>query len=116
MSVNYATSQIIPKQSDYQATVVSFDIIGDIPIFIMPILEGTNNNINATPFGVSLTYGGVAYPSQLIFVTDVPTFPLPLSPLNNGGLQDLNSQYYYVYAFQKLIDMTNTALLNAGNI
>ena len=51
-SYNKQTSTILERQSDYELAVSFWSLRGQIPIFVCPILEGTNNFINDTPFGV----------------------------------------------------------------
>tara|TARA_R110002072_G_scaffold209146_1_gene366720 strand:- start:5474 stop:6652 length:1179 start_codon:yes stop_codon:yes gene_type:complete len=108
---NKQTSNILSRQSDYELAVSFWSLRGQIPIFVCPILEGNNNNINDTPFGVCFSFGGVDYSQRIIYAPD-STFnaPLPTSPLNNNGVQDNLSTYYYIYTFQLFITMINTAL------
>ena len=115
--VNDQTSTILSKQSDYECTVTFWSLRGQMPVFICPVAEGTNANINLTPFGVSYSFGGLDYPAQVVFVpeTYLLSLPLPKAPNSNNGIQDLqtNPTYYYVWTFQDFLDMVNTALNTA---
>jgi len=114
---NIQTSNILNKQSDYECAVTFWALRADLPIFICPIAEGTNNNINLTNFGVCYSFGGNDYTSSVIYVPNrtFPSYELPLSPLNNNGVQDIKNEYYYVWRFIDFVDMVNTAFTNAFN-
>ena len=98
-------------------SVLFWSLRGQIPVFICPIVEGTNTLINATPFGVNFNYGGVDYPSQIFYSPDTDltsSTVLPKSPNDNNGIQDIGtSNYYYVYTFQHFIDLVNNSLFGA---
>jgi hypothetical protein len=115
-SYNKQTSNILQRQSDYELAVSFWSLRGQIPIFVCPILEGTNNFINDTPFGVCFSFAGNDYPVRLIYTPDsTVNAPLPSSPLNNNGVQDNSSTYYYIYTFQLFISMINTAMTTSYN-
>ena len=112
---NEKTSDILAKQSDYKCAVTFWNIRGQIPVFICPILEGTNPNINDTPFGVCYSFGGNDYSQRVIYAPDAQTstYILPNPPSNNNGVQDLSSTYYYIYTFDHFIQLVNDALSQA---
>lgn len=113
-SYNKQTSNILERQSDYELAVSFWSLRGQIPIFVCPILEGNNNFINDTPFGVCFSFAGNDYPVRLIYTPDsTVNAPLPQAPLNNNGVQDNSSTYYYIYTFQLFITMINTAMTTA---
>jgi hypothetical protein len=121
------TQSILDKQSDYKLAVKSWSIRARVPVFLVTIQQGTNTDINLTPFRVNFSYttGGVNtnYPSTLVWVPDfafnalnpLRTTPLPKSPNENNGIQDLvtSPQYYYCNSYQKWIDIMNSALLSS---
>lgn len=115
-SINTKVSNILDKQSDYEMAVTFWNLRGYLPVFICPILEGSNTNINATPYGVCYRYAGVDYATRVIYSPDANTgvYPDPKPPggINgNGGIQDISSGYYFIFTFEKFIEMVNTALL-----
>lgn len=109
------TIPILECPSDYYLSIVRFSIDGSsIPILVMPVIPNPGNplDVNFTPFNVTLQYAGVNYTTQLIFVPEVfATAPQPPTTIS----QDLSSNYYYVYSYQTLINMVNTALQTSFN-
>jgi len=113
---NDKTSTILKKQSDYECAVTFWNLRGQIPVFVCPILEGNNSNINATPYGVCYSYQGQDYHQNVIYQPDISANTIiPKPPSQNNGLQDISGEYYYVYTFQAFIDMINKAFLDAYN-
>lgn len=104
---------LLEKMSDYQMSIVSFSIVAQLPIFILPIKEGNNNNKNLTNFGVCFTYDGAEYSSPCIYTADNDREKKTKSPAQNNGVQDNSAGYYNIYSFHNFIDMVNTALLDA---
>jgi hypothetical protein len=123
------TQSILDKQSDYKLAVKSWSIRARVPVFMVTIQQGTNTDINLTPFRVNFSYttGGITtnFPSNLVWVPDFAfnslnparTTPLPKSPNDNNGIQDLvtSPQYYYCNSYQKWVDIMNTALTSSYN-
>lgn len=106
---------LLDRMSDYQVCVVSFSLVAQIPIFILPIKEGNNDNKNATNFYISLTYEGNIYTEQCIYVADNNRASKTIPPSQNNGLQDNSQGYYNIYSFHCFLDMVNTAILKAYN-
>lgn len=117
--INQKVSTILKKQSDYEMSIYYFAINGNIPLFVCPIVEGTNSDANLTPYGVCYSYGGTDYSQQVKYDPTIESSPASLgivkAPLENNGLQDLSSSYYYIYQFQTFLDMVNASLTNAYN-
>tara|TARA_R110002073_G_scaffold130197_3_gene276841 strand:- start:677 stop:1885 length:1209 start_codon:yes stop_codon:yes gene_type:complete len=111
--INLTTSNILEKQSDYDCAIDFWSIRGQIPVMIMKINEGLNPNINSTPYGFCFSYLGNNYPSNIIYTSDQAVENLPLPPNLNNGIQDLTNNYYYIYTFQKFLDLMNTAMESA---
>ena len=123
------TQSILDRQSDYKLAVKSWNIRARLPVFMVTINQGTNTDINLTPFRVNFSYttGGATtnYPTTLLWVPDFAfnalnparATPLPKSPNDNNGIQDLmtSPQYYYCNSYQKWVDIINTALLTSYN-
>jgi hypothetical protein len=112
-------SALIDKQSDYEMAVTFWNLKGELPIFICPIVEGiTQNNIDLTPFGVCFSYAGNDYSAPVIYQSFSSVYgvnvPFPKPPSKNGGIQDLQTNAYYtVYAYKDFLDMVNSAIVTA---
>jgi len=119
---------IIGKQSDYELAVDSWQVRAQLPIMIMTIKEGVlATDINATPYSVTyeFTTGGINfnYQTELIYLPD-PKFldptegPLPKSPSQNNGIQDLltNPGYYWATKYNTMVKMINNALTTSYNL
>lgn len=109
------TTPILENPSDYYLSIVRFALDGrSIPIMIMPVIPNPGNpsDVNYTPFSVSLQYGGINYTTQLVFVPEVSTYT-PQPP--TASSQDLTNEYYYIYSYQTLVNMINTAFENSFN-
>lgn len=113
---------VLDEQGKYEVAVDFFRLQAEIPIFIMEIQEGaTQTDPNKTIYGIALSYGGNDYEQNVVYVPNAnlmnPASPYwtspPLPPSANGGLQVLNSQYYYVYYLQAFLEMVNTAFAAA---
>ena len=118
------SQNVLERQSDYEMAVSSYDLRVKMPLFIAPIIGGTNTDINAMPYSVSysITVGGVtsSYKTDLIWQPDYAWIsanpsrsrPLPRSPNANNGIQDLttNPDYYYCKSYDDFLDMVNLAL------
>lgn len=105
------TQPIIENPSDYYMSIVRFSIDGsNIPIAVCPVIPnpGNPNDINYTPFSVTLQYGGVNYTAQLIFIPELQTSIQPQPPTSTS--QDTTTQYYYMYTYTTLVVMINNAL------
>lgn len=109
-TTSFTTSEILDKQSDYKVAVDFYNIRASIPVFIMPILLGNNSDINATTFGVCLSYGADDYPERVMYYpTDEigQDFIYPRPPSQNNGYQDFRGLYYFVWFIQHFIDLIN---------
>lgn len=105
------TQPIIDNPNDYYMSIVRFSIDGsNIPIFVCPVIPNPSNanDVNFTPFQVTLSYGGVNYTQNLIFIPESDA-PAPLPP-SAEGLQDFINYYYYIYYYSTLVNMINNAL------
>ena len=108
------TQPIIDDPSDYYMSIIRFSIDGsNIPIAVCPVVPNPNNanDINYTPFSVTLQYGGVNYTSQLSFIPEINVPLLPQPPTTTG--QDTTTQYYYMYTYTTLVTMINNAFQSA---
>jgi hypothetical protein len=130
---------LVKDASKYNYSIVRFQMNGPnltLPLFIPNIAVGTTNNpllnVNLTTYTVSIAYsqswrvniptnGGLQTvnfectptPTALIYVPESQNralCPLPQPPATQ---QDLSSPYYFVYSYQTVITMINTALTTA---
>ncbi len=108
------TQAIIDNPSDYYMSIIRFSIDGsNIPIFVCPVIINpmNANDVNFTPFQVTLQYAGANYTENLIFVPESDAVaPLPPTATRD---QDFTSYYYYVYYYSTLVNMINNALAAA---
>ena len=118
------TQNILDKQSSYEMAIQSWSIRAKLPIFIATIKQGTNSNINAMPYSVNYNYttGGVTtnYQTELVWLPDEAfsafnpnrTVPLPRTPAENNGIQDIftSPNYYYCNSYIKFVNIINNAL------
>ena len=106
------TQPIIENPKEYYMTISRFSVPAiDIPILIMPIVDNQPNP-NLTPFKVTLIYGGTSFQQSVIYVSGAVTEPVPPAPIPVQQI-DPESYYYWVYTYQRFIDMINTAIATA---
>ncbi len=87
-------SPIVEKGSDYQCSCIKFSIPGSlIPIFVF----------QPGNYKVAMTFGSSSVVEDVVYV--------PNRDLYN--LQPSDPQYYYMYDYQPMINMINTALATA---
>lgn len=117
--IRLKTGEILSKQSDYDMAIDFFNCSSiSIPLTFVEILEGNNDDINATQYGFCLKHLGsnTLYSQRVIYEPDVNATVYasrpPFSPLNNNGLQDFDTvpYYYAVYSFHHLLGLFNNAL------
>jgi minor capsid protein V18/V19 len=108
------TQPILDDPSQYYMSIIRFSIDGsNIPIVVCPVIPNPNNvnDINYTPFSITLQYAGVDYTSPLIFIPEINVPILPQPPTLQG--QDITTQYYYMYTYTTLVVMINNAIQSA---
>lgn len=105
------TDNIIDNPSEYYMSVARFELPGHyIPVHIMPIDE-TQSDPNKSVYSVTLEYDGTISQQFVQFVTTAKNVAVPPDPSLNG--QDLSTDYYFVYTYQHMVDMINTAFAAA---
>jgi hypothetical protein len=113
-------SSILQKPNDYTVSIIRFALdSGVLPIFNFKPSPGTyssgNTNPNLGEYTITLSYGGVDYEENVIFVSqDAGNFEF--DPPNIQGWEIINEQnftYYQVFDYQNFLDMINSALANA---
>jgi hypothetical protein len=110
INVVYDETLTIPPLDDprdYFGSVIRFSIpIDQIPIFVFPV-NPTQNNPNVSNYVIEVN----GNPANVVYT---PNNNLP-PPTASGGpiffsMTDQQSQYYFVYSVQQMINMINTAL------
>ena len=100
---------IIPDGSDYYLTVVNFSCpLSEVPLFIAPVIAGSGTS-QKMPLVFGITIGGSNYPINLIYVPDNNV----TLPIQADSTQQLFNDGYWVYSYEKLADLMNTALTSA---
>lgn len=102
------TTPILNKSSDYFCSVIRFTIpLDEVPLQVMPIIPNQSNP-NLTPLFVGISYLGINYYSQLIYVPPNGD----AVPVQNQVTQVI-TPYYYTYTYEILLQMINTGLAAA---
>ena len=102
------TEPILDKCGDFYCSVIRFTIpLEEIPILICPIVPNQADP-NLTPLIIGIEYGSTRYPLNIIYT---PKNTL-LAPTQNQPLQVI-TPYYFIYSYELLISMINTALAAA---
>jgi len=105
---------IVTNPSEWACSVIRFACSTSlIPIMIMPI-QVNQPDINLSTLSVIIqdTASGQISESFLKYTPTNNQQVLPKPPIPN---QDVTNDYYYIYHYQDLIDMLNTAFQNAFN-
>jgi hypothetical protein len=108
------TTAIINNPSDWYMTVIRFYVPAkDIPLTVLPILPYPNTNPNMTTLSVILSYNGIN--SNEIPLIYVPSNQYTIAPpaATTGNPIYPITNYYYIYSYQQVIDIANTALAAA---
>lgn len=100
--------------SEYYLSVVRFSIpCQNIPIWYPEIKLYPNTNINDTVYSVSLEYNGFTSGETFVqFVSENPNAYVRSITVNNPEAET-SSIYYWIYNYQAVVDMINTALATA---
>ena len=90
---------VIANASEYYLAIPRFSIPrNEIPLFLFRVQEDIGNtDPNLGVYSITLRWDGVYYTEYLIFDPYVSTEPVPLPPSENGGFQDISTDYYYIY-------------------
>jgi hypothetical protein len=99
---------LLDDASQYYATVVKFDIpLLLVPLTIFPV-QPNQADPNLSTLQIGIRYNGVNYLQYLEYQT-LNNFT---TPIQNQPTQNINP-YYYIYSYDHMIAMINTALLTA---
>lgn len=105
------TQPILSNPSEYYLTIARFSVPGlSIPIIDMDIIPNQPNQ-NLTPYVLTLSFGGIDFPVNILYfsadlTTSLPGPPIPIKQ---------QSDYYYVYEYNIMIQMMNIALRTSFN-
>jgi len=110
-------SRILTRQDTYKMAITGFQLDLDIPLMVIPIEEGINqNNRNLTIYSIAmreLTESGtqVAFEvAPVIFIPENSKSNPPPPPSQNNGVQDLTTDYYTYQSYQSFLDMINATI------
>ena len=95
-------------------TPTTFSVPYDTSLLVAPLTQATIRYLGngQTPFGVCIqSEDGTNYEERLLYYPDT-TYDVYSLPVN---YEDQNTNYAYIYTFQKFIDMMNYALERAYN-
>ena len=111
------TQPLLRSPNDYLMSVIRFSIdASHIPLFVCNVIQNPNNlnDLNFTPYTVTLQYQLIKYTSNVIFIPDsrydIVNLPMPPNPQYG---QDNSTEYYYVYYYSSFIKMVNNAIESA---
>lgn len=101
---------IISDSSKYEFSIIRFTLNGankNLPILI-PSIQTGQNNPNLTVYSCTIVNGaGLPFQTYIQFIPEEATAPIPASPFLG---QDLTTNYYYVYTYDRWVQLVNTAL------
>ncbi len=105
---------IVQNASDYYLSVIRMTIpLNLCPIAIMQVVPNQIsiglNDPNLTPYIIGISYLGVTYSVNLLYVSNQLGYP---APTQNQTLQVI-TPYYYVFSYTQIVDMINVGLNSA---
>ena len=106
----------ISKPSEYVFYISRFSLdTNSVPIWI-PTIQSLQSDINLTIYSLSMSYQGFTVQTYMEYTPQDLTTSTPGSPSNNKyGIQEIKSNYYYVYNYQYVIKLLNTTLQTCFN-
>ncbi len=107
------TEPILDNCSEYYCSLVRFTIpLDNVPLLICPIIPNQINPL-LTPLIIGIQYGNPAVPGTYFSRNVIyQSFNNFVAPVQNQPTQVI-TPFYYMYSYQNLIDMINTALASA---
>lgn len=108
------TIPILEKCDDYYLSIIRFYVpSSNIPLTILDILPFPNVNPNLTTLSVILSYNAINSDETSVVYTSQNQFEIapPAATLQNPNYPTV--PYYYIYNYQHVIDMVNTAFQSA---
>jgi hypothetical protein len=106
---------LLENPSEFYMAINRFSISGkSLPLMVFPILGGlSQSNPNLSPWTISLKYLNNVYTRPIIYLPS-NDLQIPPAPSANNGVQKIDP-YYYIYYYQDLAIMINSALSLAYN-
>jgi len=113
----YNQSRLLPYlfcPEKYYGSIVQFNLTNtDAPILNVPIVPN-QGNINTSIYQVYLKYSNITVASNVVFIPQNKTAPLPPPPnQTSNGLQDNQFFYYSIYNYSYFAFLVNNALSTA---
>jgi hypothetical protein len=106
---------IVANPSDYFMSIVRFALdTPSLPVFF-PTIQPSQSDVNLTIYSVTMTYNGTTVQTYIQFVPQDQSQSLPNEPINNTPKLQQYSPYYYVYDYEYVVQLVNTALSNCFN-
>jgi hypothetical protein len=107
---------LLENPQDFYVSIQRFSVSGKgIPLMICPIVANQSNK-NLTPWRITLQNptSGAFFTQDIIWVPDNDVNPsLVNQPIPTQDLTYLDGEYYYLYTYEKLADLFNTAFSTA---
>lgn len=109
--LSYNNSPILDNQSNYYGSIIRVNVNQMlIPITIFKV-QTPVNDINLGIYSFTLTYENQS--SEQTYLIYQPTNNDIVIPKIGTSKQVFNSNYYYIYSYQNMVDMMNVALKTA---
>jgi len=106
------TLPVLNNPRDYYCSVLRWSLpVDGIPILLFPANPLQNVNVNQADWIVGVQSSGLNFEQNVIYVPNNNFAPPVFSPTPPYLTQDqLQSQYYFIFSVQPVINMVNTAL------
>ena len=105
------TQVLLDNPSEFYLTIARFSVPGrNIPLMVFEV-QDNQPDPNLGVYSVTLTFGADDYQTFTIYIPHVLNVPVPPSPIP----VQIRSPYYYMFAYQNMIEFLNTALLTSFN-
>jgi len=101
---------LVTDPSKYYMSIVRFSLdTPSLPVFF-PTIQPAQSDVNLTIYAVSMVYNNITVQQYINFIPQDQSQPLPNPPIyNNPKLQQF-CPYYYVFNYEYVITLVNTAL------
>ena len=104
-------SPILEKPNDYYGFISRLVVSGFNTPLLIPQIVTNQSNPNLTVYNVALYYNGIySDPISVIYVPPSNNLQVPSAV---GQYQDVSTNYYYIYNYNALCSMFNTAFSTA---
>ena len=100
----------VKDPSDYFFSVIRFHIDTNTLPAMIPQIQPNQDDINKTIYSFTLTYKTYEFQQFLEFMPQDLTCPLPKTPNQNGGVQDVSTGYYFLQNYSFFVKLLNATL------